>query len=154
MENKIHFAKFLKDKIDERVKELLLLLILRFYGEEILREKQNRRIDCLVNTNENEESEYKIIMIYAYYLGCMKFPAFDPDSVFRIKLMCPVHQNRVKKHRLNSVCPCLYDMHEETTLLLMKSKTLKKQLIQIEKRKWFVESEETGVIRLKYESKD
>ena len=57
----------LKSKIEEGVKELLPLLILRYNGEEILRNKQSKGEDWRTNTNQKEEIEYRRILLYAYF---------------------------------------------------------------------------------------
>ena len=49
------------------LKELFPLLILRYNGEEILRNKQSKGEDWITNTSQKEEIEYKRILLYAYF---------------------------------------------------------------------------------------
>ena len=153
-ENKLHLAKYLKSKIEEGVKELLPLLILRYNGEEILRNKQSKGEDWITNINKKEEIEYRRILLYAYFLGCIKIPTFNPDSVFRVKLVCSIHQRRLQRFNHFDVCPCLYWIDEETMTLLMERKVLRSNLVEIEKGKWFESSGKQGNLKLKYERKE
>ena len=76
---------------------MLLLLILRYNGEEIIRNKQSKGEYWITNINKKEEIDYRRVLLYAYFLGCIKTPKFNPDSVFSVKLVCSIHQRRLQK---------------------------------------------------------
>ena len=90
------------------------MLILRCSGEEILRNKQLLGFDWCSDINEKEDKEYHKLLLHAYFLRCPKMPNFNKESVFRIKLICPIHQKRIKNFRFYDVCLCLYGMDNET----------------------------------------
>ena len=79
---------------------------------------------------------------------------FNPDSVFRVKLVYSIHQKRLQKFNHFDVCPCLYWIDEETMTLLMEKKVLRCNLVEIEKGKWFENSGKQGNLKLKYERKE
>ena len=153
IENKFHLVKYLKLKIDEGVKELLPLLILRFNGEELIRKKQQKGFDWSINVNEKEEEEYKKLLLYSYYLGCLKIPSFNPDNVFRVKLVCPIHHKRLNKFKYFDICPCVYAIDEDSISLLMNNRIIRRDKVEIEKKKWFEQLENSEMLRLRYERK-
>ena len=72
------------------------MLILRYSGEEIFRNKQLLGFEWFSNINEKEDEEYHKLLLYAYFLRCLKMPNFNQESVFKIKLICSIHQKRMK----------------------------------------------------------
>ena len=153
IENKLHLVKYLELKIDEGVKDLLPLLILRFNGEELIRKKQQKGFDWSINVNEKEEEEYKKLLLYSYYLGWLKISSFNPDNVFRVKLICPIHNKRLNKFKYFDICPCVYAIDEDSISLLMNNRITRRDIVEIEKKKWFEQLENSEMLRLRYERK-
>ena len=95
----------------------------------------------------------KRIMAYLYFLCWLKTPSFNPDSSFRVKLICKIHQKRIKNW-IWDTCPWIYDMDDETLNDLIENKKTRNEIVGIELNKYFEKSVNKKSLFIKYERKN
>ena len=90
-------------------------------------------------------------MAYLYFLCLLKTPTFNPDSSFRVKLICKIHQKRMKNYRIWDACPWIYGMDDKTLNDLIENKKTRNEIVDIELNKYFEKSVDKKSLFIKYE---
>ena len=89
-----------------------------------------------------------------YFMSLMKCPSFNSDSILRIKLLCDLHKSSSKNKSYKSACPCIYGIDEVTLIQLITEEISRREVIEIEARKWFKKSSDGEQFKLKYEREE
>ena len=84
-----------------------------------------------------------------YYLTILKHEKSEPDSLWRIKVICNKYLNKDNEGGIASSWFCLYGIDNWTSKEPIEARISRKDIIDWQKRKYFVESKEDESLVLK-----
>ena len=93
--------------------------------------------DCKSKIGKYENHLYHRILYLMYIISLLKWPLFNPDPVLRVKLIWTKHMTEEINESTVRDCLCVYGLDSLTIDDLLEHKTTRKELIEIQIKKYY-----------------